>query len=347
MGNFFTSLGSSLAASLELSLLLALSPALVLSNPESVPPFSSENPALNASIQKGNWSEAATLSKDLLTKFPHSPNLVSSLVNSLTHLGNKEQAIALINQEIAETQGETQAFLIQKGRVLGRLFLSNKTFETFQEGMNFFKQKKFKAAREKFEKAILNEPTNSELMTRIGQCLLSEGDSTRAIHYLSSASKLSPYEPEIRLWLGRALSFQNRASKKDAGAISELKIAHQALQESEIPALWLAEAIASTGQLSLAVAQLEEHIKKNPLHVAVLEALARLRLLTPSQSGLPDLRATWNARKDLQLAQSRMGEYTLWRSSAPLMEFAIDPLKPVQELQAEIQKLQGQIDAKL
>jgi tetratricopeptide (TPR) repeat protein len=142
------------------------------------------------------------------------------------------------------------------------MFLSNESFQGYQDGVNLLNNGKFRPARDRFEKALGQEPDNVEILIRIAQCLLLEQDEDSAAERLKLARKLNPFEPEIRLWLGRAMHRRGELRK----AIAELRVAHQELKGSELAPTWYAEALLASGQRASAISVLEKDVQEYPFH---------------------------------------------------------------------------------
>jgi len=224
--------------------------------------------------------------------------------------------------------------------VISRLFLTSATFQTFQEGMNLLMARKFRPARDRFEKALEQEPDNIEILTRVGQCLVLDKDFDSAAERLRFAKRLNPYEPELRVWLGR--SMHQRGEIREA--IEELRLAHLELRGSELAPVWLAEAQFSFGQKPLAIQTLEEDIKEQPYHIESLLAVARLRIQTATR----ETQTLWNARKDLQLALSRLESYKTFDSRGyPGNELTLDLRRTPDEIKSEADKLLQQIENRI
>jgi thioredoxin-like negative regulator of GroEL len=255
-------------------------------------------------MRERKWVEAIVLLRSALKKAPRSQtqNIELDLARAMVYSGRREEALTVLSQMINGRKGAAQKQLIQRVRVLSRVFLTNATFQTYQDGVNFLLIRKYRAAREKFEKALESDAANVETLTRIGQCLVLDGDVDSAAERLRVARRLDPYEPEIRLWLGHALF--ERGEMRDA--LSELKAAYMDLGSSELAAVWYAEALMGASQKAAATQILEDDLKRHPDHVWGLITLSRYRLVSASSR---DIDVAWQARKDLQLALSRISIY--------------------------------------
>jgi tetratricopeptide (TPR) repeat protein len=166
---------------------------------------------------------------------------------------------------------------------------------------------------------------------------------------------LNPYEPEIHLWLGHAL--YERGEMREA--LSELKSAYLELSSSEVASIWYSEALYSSGQKQAAIQVLDDDVRRHPNHVAGLVALSRYRLMGSTAT---DSNAAWQARKELQLALSRIPLYLPQSSESsstpasnlvssrpidPMGDLALDLRRSEAELKRDIEKLMEEADGRI
>ncbi len=291
-------------------------------------------------LNKYKWDEAATAFRSLLRNNPKSLPVVLGLSEALIYSNQREEALTLMSQAMNWTSLPQHLLLVQRIRVSSRLFLTNKSFEIYQDGLNLLIGKKYRNAKEKFEKTLMTEPANVEILIRLGQSLVFDNDFDNAIERLKYAKKLNPYEPEIKLWLGRAL--QQRGAARDA--LVELREANSELHGSEIASVWLSEVLSSLGQTVSAIRLLERDVRVSPFHILSMINLAKFRL----QSARPDAKELWSARKELQLAMSRLDQKEASNSPRFESELSLDLSRPTYEIKGEIQRLmqvvQGRLD---
>lgn len=289
-------------------------------------------------IAEKQWAEATLALKSMQRRSPNDLGIQTELAKTLTFAGRREEALSLYQQIAALERGERRKRLLRQARVVSRIFLTNATFQTYQEGMNFLAARKFRQARDRFQKALDQEPSNVEILTRLGQCLVMDGDYDSAAERLRLARRLSPQESEISLWLGRALHQRGEINE----ALQELKGANAELEHSELAPVWLAEALLTAGQRQQAVQVLEEDVKGQPFHLLALYTLAKIKVSSPSA----DATHLWSARKDLQLAMSRLERY----QSAQMPRFESElglELRSADDIKARIDELLSQIDGEM
>lgn len=313
-------------------------------HPETVDDRAAELLEAKRFVEQKKWAEAVVLFRSLEQKSDLSSttqrNLSLELSRALLYSGRREEALSLLEQWASkEKKGTFREFWIRRIQVMSRVFITNETSQVYQDGVRLLQEGKHRAARERFEKALEREPDNMEILARIGQCFLLDKDDDSAAERLRSALQLNPYEPELRLWLGRALHRRGEITE----GIQELKRAYREMKGTEHAVIWYAEALVTLNQRGAAIQVLERDLAQNPFHVGALLALARYRL----QGSTKDMAALWAARKDLQLASSRLDAYLSSNALAGDSDFRLDMRTSPDLLREEIRKLFQQIDTRL
>jgi tetratricopeptide (TPR) repeat protein len=319
--------------------------------PENVPSNSDFQEA-TALLKRRQWAEAAIALRSVLNREPRLLPAIMDLGDALTQSGRREEALGMINAAIMREKGPRRAQLLEKLSVLSRLFLTNATFQLYQDGLNLLRVRKYKPARERFEKALAQEPDNVEILVRLGQDLVLENENVAAAERLKLARKFNPFEPETHLWLGRA--FQEQGELADA--VQELRLARADLKDSELAPAWYADALFAEGNREAAVEALESDVKAHPLHLSGLFMLVEFRLadLPPEDKSAQDSghgsgeasRALWSVRQDLQLVISRLPQY---ESDQPRFEseLGLELRKPEDEFKSELRKLMQKVDQQI
>lgn len=308
-------------------------------------------------IENHKWAEAAIVLRSEITQNPGSLPIALDLARTLVLSGRREDALTVLEQRLnRERSAKIRTALIRRIRILAQVFLTSSDFQLHQDGVNLMMVRKYRTAREKFDKAIEQEPSNVDNLIRVGQCMVLAGDYDSAAERLRLARRLDPYEPEVRLWLGRALHQRGEINE----AMEELKAAYDEQPGSEIAAIWYAEALVSLGQRDQALRVLENDVQRKPDNVGSLVALARLRLTNSSPR---DSQAAWASRRDLQLALSRLPAYLDAASSSALpmpaapsdspsviaasSDLSLDQRRPEEDLKREIDKLMATAEARI
>jgi thioredoxin-like negative regulator of GroEL len=292
---------------------------------------------------KHRWEEAATVLRGV---WKHNPDFVPGameLARTLVYSGHREEALGVLSQiALKQKPGAKKDALVRRVGVVSRQFLTNKTQQIYQEGSNLLLQAKYRPAREQFEKALGAEPDNVEILVRIGQCFVLEGEIDSAVERLRIARRLDPYEPEISLWLGRAL--HQRGEVNDS--LAQLKFAYETLERSERAPLWYADALRTSGNRRAALLVLDEDAKSEPFHLLAIVALARVRgEMVREGRDLSD--ALWSARKDLQVALSRLPQFVAGEGGRFEGELGVElPSNPA-DLKGVIEGLLAQLDSRL
>ena len=294
-----------------------------------------------ALLAKHKWAEAAIILRSSLRRDPRSASANADLAKALLYLGRRVEALGVLGDAIELNKGKKRDWLIEQNRVIARIFVKNSTFQTYQDGVDLLGVGKFRNAREKFEQALAAETFNVEVLSRIGQSYLLDGDHDSAAERLKLARRLDPYDPEIQLWLGRAL--QLRGEKTDA--LSELREAAAHLKTSELAPLWLADALEASGEKSAAIQILEEDVRSNPMHVSSLINLAKYKV----QIAGTDQKLLWSARKDFQNALSRSADYAQPGRKRFESEMGVELPHTEKDLhdqiQSGLQKLESRLEA--
>jgi len=283
-------------------------------------PAHSDYAEAKALLNQHKWEEGAIVLRTVLKKSPEFFPAAMDLARALAYQGRREEALTLLGQTAARQSGARKLAVTIRVGVLARMFLAQKDFQIYQEGLNLLAQRKYRPALERFEKALGTEPDNVEILTRIGECLVLDGDFDSAAERLRLAKRLDPYEPEVSLWLGRAL--HQRGELKDA--VAELKLAYVGLPTSERAPIWYSEALLSAGNRKAAVQVLESDAQSQPFHLSGILTLARMRTEV-FHDGSDTL---WSARKDLQVALSRLPEYSATEFSHSESELGVELKEP-------------------
>ncbi len=289
-------------------------------------------------LRERKWDDAILSLKRLERRDP-SVEVKVELSRAMFYSGRREESVALLQRTMKSARSaKDKDFLAKRVQIVSRLFYTQTTFLMYQEGLHLLEARKLRAARDRFEQALAQEPDNLEILVRLAQAQALSSDPDSSSERLRLAKKLNPEDPEIRLWLGRALFFRGEI----VPALDELRAAHQQMSESEESALWLAEALISSGQRGSAVQMLEKHLQRYPMHLQALVYFAEQRY----EAAGKDSQSLWAVRKDLQLVRSRLNDYLNEKRSYPSDSLHLD-LRNATELKQTLDALSQKVDAKL
>lgn len=287
-------------------------------------------------ITQKKWPEAVIALRELIKEEPAYSEAAIALARALVFSGRREEALGVLARVGELKKGKAKEALSRRARVISRLFLTNATFQIYQDGLNNLVAGKYRNARDQLSRALEQEPDNVEILVRLGQSYQLMGDFDSATERFKLARKLSPTEPEVVLWLARASFLRGETDS----ALSEMKAIYPEVKSWEMASLWLADMLAARGQQSAALKVLDDDVQANPLHLASLIELCRLRFAASPR----DKQNLWAIRKNLQLATSRVPEYP----ARPLHEQSLSlNLKDASQLKAEVEALTLQIEARL
>jgi tetratricopeptide (TPR) repeat protein len=299
------------------------------------------NDEVQALLAQRKWAEAAIVSRSAIRQNPKSVSANADLAKALLYLGRREEALGVLSHAIELNKGPKRDWLVEQSRVIAKIFVTNTTFQIYQDGVDLLTAEKTRNAREKFEQALIAEPANVEILVRLGQSYLLDGDHDSAAERLKLARRLDPYEPEVHLWLGRALQLRGEM----ADSLDELRSAANELKQSELAPVWLADALETSGNRFDAIRVLEDDLKANPIHVTALLHLAKYKV----DDADADQARLWSARKDFQNALSRITDYSQPGRRSFESELGVE--LPHQEkslhdqIQSNLQKLESRLEA--
>lgn len=243
-------------------------------------------------LESKKWADAALAYQALLKQDPRSATAWVGLSASWVHLGKRAEAIEALADYLRRIKGPQRKAWLQKVRVFARVFLTSATFQVYQDGLNALSLQNYSVAREKFERALAEEPDNVEILIRLGQALVLAGESESALKYLKQAQKICPLEPHAGIWSARALHLKGKYQE----AYAEWNGLGAEMKESEYGPLWFSETLTQLGQPISALHLLENDLRVNPMHLPSLILGARLRL----QYGQADKKMMQGLVKNLQ-----------------------------------------------
>ncbi len=185
------------------------------------------------------------------------------LVERFAGLRDRESALEILRFLETKSVGYKKKSIQLKLDRVARVFFSSEGFNAYQEGLSLLTTSRAEEARSRLMKAADLEPSNVEVLIRMGQALVVLQESEAAISYLKKAFAFHPFRNEVTLWRGRA-EFLAHGSVE---ALPLLAAATKALPGSETATLWYVEALAastSTSDQTQAVALLRSAVVKKP-----------------------------------------------------------------------------------
>lgn len=213
------------------------------------------------------WSEALPLLKLLNEEEPDSVVVAQDLAQVLLRLNRREEALSLLRSHR----------LMKQADIAAKSFLSKESFRFYQQGLDFLSKHSFPHACERFEKALEKDQAHFEILFRLSQCEVLDGNNDLALKLLDGFERIHGKSNESSLWRGRALALRGRleealtlfattASSKLSDPLAELN------------SLWWGEALLGAGQKTQAVSVFENDAKRFPTHLHTILALIKFRL---------------------------------------------------------------------
>ncbi len=349
---------------------LAISP--VLGTQLNAAPISPEHAEARDLVQAKKWSEAVVVFRGLLKQNFRSLNLALELADALTQAHRREEALALLqtywepedfSRRKPKSPSSTQEQLQSKIQIISTVFLSQASFQLYQDALSLVFQQKWKLALEKLVKGQDLEPDNTLILVRMGQGLIELSDYDTAAEKLRFAKKLNPLHPDILMWLGRALFFKGELD----AARTELETAHRLDPKNERAALWLFELmtsktistnVRSRSEASLTIgpeenvsqpeaeSMIEAYVKDNPGQMSARLISFRNRLIR-SDGDRVKLHAL---RNDMLKGESLLAAYFQPRSpvSAEFKSpYYLDHRPSIEQVRTELQLLVRDVELKI
>jgi tetratricopeptide (TPR) repeat protein len=219
-------------------------------------------------VVKQRWSEALPLLKKLNEEEPDSITIAKDLAQVLLRLNRREEALDVLRQHK----------LSKHAQIAGKSFLSKESFRFYQQGLDWMAKKSYPQACERFEKALEKDQAHADVLLRLAQCEIFEGNGDLSLRLFEQLERIHGKTPESTAW--RAKSALLRGKPDEAllllNSISNDPKLGDAL--SEWVTLWTGEALTASGQKSQAATIYEADLKRFPGHLQVGLALLRSRL---------------------------------------------------------------------
>ena len=104
-------------------------------------------------LSKHKWAEAAIVLRSAIRREPRSASANADLAKALLYLGRREEALSVLGEAIEQNKGRSRDWLIEQNRVIAKIFVTNATFQSYQDGVDLLSVGKFRPARENSNKS--------------------------------------------------------------------------------------------------------------------------------------------------------------------------------------------------
>lgn len=213
------------------------------------------------------WSDALPLLKQLNEEEPESVVIAQDLAQVLLRLNRREEALELLRRHRLTKQAD----------IASRSFLSKESFRLYQQGLDWLSKRSYPQACERFEKALEKDQAHFEILFRLSQCEILDGNGDLALKLLDGFERTHGKSSESALWRARAMALRGRIDE----AILLFALNAQSKLSStlaELNALWWGEALLAAGQKTQAFSVFENDAKRFPHHLQTTLALLKFRL---------------------------------------------------------------------
>ncbi len=213
------------------------------------------------------WQEALPILNRLHEEEPESATIGQELAQVLLRLNRREEALGLLRDYKLNKAAE----------IASKTFLSKEGFRFFQQGLDWLAKGAYSQACDRFELAMERDQAHSDILFRLSQCEVLDGNADLALKLLDQMERIHGKTTDSQLWRARALA--QRGQRDEALRIySSLHSGNRPAEPSaEWLALWWAEALQASGKRGEALAVLENDVKRTPGHLQTNLAWLQLR----------------------------------------------------------------------
>lgn len=303
--------------------------------PQDVASFSETD--LPTLFRQARWTDAATLLRTMIRKNPERLERSLDLVRVLLFMGQRSEAIDLLTEAMSRMSPNERKKAWPLESAVWNQFIKGDALQKYERGLEPLYQGRWEIAAPFFEEAMNLEPLNVRPAIRYAQAKIEQGEAeagVRALEPLLNRGRDHP-EPDIAFWLGKGLLKEKRAQE----ALRFFRMVPSDLNE-ELPLL-MADALVHEGAFDEAVTVLSKDIERFPAHVLSLLKRSELRVRQVPERRLSS-NAYWEARRDVQLAMSRIELFEKQHSSILRSEWGLQTLDASgvrTELEARLQLL--------
>ena len=257
------------------------------------------NPSPQQLAEEGQWEEAILRFRAGLLERPGDLTLLFGLSKTLALAGRREEGLTLL--EVAYTRervAKRKAELERRLQVLAHLFLSNAQQQVYFEGVTLLLSQRYADALARFEKVNVAEPYQADVLFRLAQLNVLQGNPETAVEFFNQANRFSRPTPARRLWLARAYDLKGDMvrARQEFGSLP-------ASLESSLKTYWYADFLRRSGKLQVARLVLERGLKKDPQEIRLWRLLVEVRAELLNQERSP----AGTRREGLKLIQKVEG----------------------------------------
>ncbi len=217
-------------------------------------------------ITAQKWSEALPLLKALNEEEPDSVVIAQDLAQALLRLNRREEALELLRLH----------HLVKPAEFAAKSFLSKESFRFYQQGLDWLSKRSYAQACERFEKALEKDQAHFDILFRLSQCEILDGNADLGLKSLDGFERIHGKSTESSLWRARALALRGRFDEAQL-LFSANATAKLSDSLTELNSLWWGEALLAANQKGNAGTVFENDAKRFPAHLQTLLASLKLR----------------------------------------------------------------------
>ncbi len=289
-------------------------------------------------LKEGRFPEASEILESLTKEHPKDTALKFALAKVKFQAGQRSDALKIIEQLIPQFAYPSRGDLVKRARIMSRMFYAQDLAQEYQEALQALRNADYKEASKKFSALQLKDPTNVDVLVRLGQSSFQANELENATDWFTRAKNLVPWDTEVLAWLGRVLFQKGELGK----SLKEFKSIRAVESNPELFLIWHAQALAAANLYQDAVKILEREVSRDPMKLQSILALSKIKLEIPDW----DQKQFWMIRRDLQLVLSRLSEFEKKKAYKSLNEFDVNMGAPP-DLKEQTLMLLKQVERRL
>jgi len=231
-------------------------------------PFAGEYEDAQTLLGSQKWAEALPILKKLREEEPESVTIAQDLSQVLLRLNRREEALELLRKYKLNRQAE----------IAGRAFISKDSFRFYQQGLDWLTKRAYSQACERLERALEKDQAHLDVLFRLGQCELLEGNVDLALKLFDQLERIHGKTTESQLWRARSAALRSRADEALPIFATLASLPKVSEPTAELISLWWGEALVASNQKVQALGVFDADVKKNPAHLQTSLAAIRIRL---------------------------------------------------------------------